>query len=119
MNPNRNGIEKTAADTASSAVATGAVAQASGSAHHAIDRAADAARPAVDQIASGAHAAVDSLAGAAISAADGIAQRSDQMHGFQQQLTASCRGYMRDQPLASLGLAVAAGFALSWVIRQR
>jgi ElaB/YqjD/DUF883 family membrane-anchored ribosome-binding protein len=117
MNPDKHAIEQNATGNGSSVAST--VAQASSGAHHAIDKAAEAARPAVEQIASGAHHAVDRLAGAANSAADSIGHRSDQVRDLQQQLSDSCRSYVRDKPIASLGIAVAVGFALSWVLRHR
>lgn len=105
-------------ETANGSVAR-TVERASAGAHHAIDRAADATRPAVEQIASGAHGAVDTLAGAASHAAESIGHRGEQMRDLQQRLSDSCRGYVRDKPIASLGIAIAAGFALSWMLRRR
>lgn len=92
---------------------------ASGNAHRAIDKASDAARPAVDQLASGAHHTVDRLAGAASYAAASLDARGDQLKNAQTRLIESCRTQLRDKPVATLGIAIAAGFLLSWVLRQR
>lgn len=92
---------------------------ASGGLHRAIDKAKDAARPAVDQLASGAHHTVERLAGAATHAADSLDARGAQLRNAQSRLVDSCRSQLRDQPLATIGVAVATGFFLNWLLRQR
>jgi ElaB/YqjD/DUF883 family membrane-anchored ribosome-binding protein len=37
----------------------------------------------------------------------------------QQRFSDSVRRYVHEQPMASLGMAVGAGFILSWLIRAR
>jgi ElaB/YqjD/DUF883 family membrane-anchored ribosome-binding protein len=102
---------------------SGAVARtvdnAASGAHKAIDNASDAVRPAIDQIAAGAHQAVDRLAGAAARAADTIDVKGVQLRDAQSRFTDSCRVRVREQPIASLGIAVAAGFLLSWLLIRR
>lgn len=93
--------------------------QASSTAHRAIDRASDAARPAVDRVTAGAHQVVDKLADAASSASQMLDTRSAQLKDAQQRLTESCRTYVREKPMTSLGYAVAAGFVLSWLLSRR
>ncbi len=97
----------------------GTVDQVSSGAHRAVDRAANAAAPAVDSMASGAHQVIDKVAGAAHSAAVGIENKGEQLHNAQMRFTESCRRYVNEQPIASLGMAVAAGFVLSWMFRSR
>ena len=87
--------------------------------HNAIDRATGAARPAVEQLAAGVHHAVDRLAGAATQAAEAIGTRSDQWKQAQTRFTETCSTQIREKPLASIGLAVAAGFLISWLMSQR
>ena len=103
--------------------AGGAVARtvdhATASAHHAIDKASDAARPAVDRVASGAHQTVEKIAGAATQAAETLDLKSEQLMDAQARLTETCRSYVRDNPVASLGIAVAAGFLLSRLLGPR
>lgn len=103
--------------------ATGAVTRtvdnAASGAHRAIDKASDAARPAVDSLAAGAHNAVNSLGNAANSAAHAIDQKGTQLHDAQLRLTESTRHMVRDNPLATIGVAVAAGFLLSWMLKAR
>lgn len=92
---------------------------ATASAHKAIDRATDATRPAVEQIATGAHQAVNRIAGAATQAAQTLDTRGGQLRDAQAEFAETCRGYVRDKPITSLGIAVAAGFLLSWVLSRR
>ena len=90
-----------------------AVDQASAGAHTVIDKVSDAARPMVDRVASGAHQAVDKIAGAAGQAAETLGVRGEQLKDAQMRAMEQCSGYVRDNPLASLGIAIAAGFLLS------
>jgi len=98
---------------------TRTVDQATSSAHRAIDKATDAARPTVDKVAAGAHNLVDKLAGAASTAADKLDTKSTQLKDAQARLTESARDYVRENPLAALGIAVAAGFLLSRMLSSR
>jgi ElaB/YqjD/DUF883 family membrane-anchored ribosome-binding protein len=93
--------------------------QASSGAHKAIDKATEAARPAVDKVATSAHQIVDRLAGAATSAADTLDTKTGQLRDAQARLADSCRDYVRENPIASLGIAVAAGFLLSRLLSSR
>jgi len=91
--------------------------QASTGAHDVIDKVSDAARPAVERIASGAHQAVDKIAGAAGQAAETLGVTGEQLKNAQVHAMEQCRGYVRDNPLMALGIAIAAGFLLSRVLR--
>ncbi|MDB5815160.1 MAG: hypothetical protein JWN23_2277 [Rhodocyclales bacterium] len=82
-------------------------------AHNTINKAADAARPAVDRLASGAHQAVDRLADVASSAADTLSVRGAQIRDAQAKLAGQARSYVSAHPLATVGIAVAAGFLIS------
>jgi ElaB/YqjD/DUF883 family membrane-anchored ribosome-binding protein len=98
---------------------TGKVDQASSSMHNSIDRASDAARPAVDRIASSAHQAVDNIAEAASHAADTLGEKSGQFKEVQARFMEDCNNYVRENPMASLGMAAAAGFLLSRMLSSR
>lgn len=87
--------------------------QATARAHTVIDKASDAARPMVDRVASGAHQAVDRIGSAAGQAAETLGAKGEQLMDAQSRAMEQCRGYVRDNPLASLGIAIAAGFVLS------
>jgi ElaB/YqjD/DUF883 family membrane-anchored ribosome-binding protein len=96
-----------------------AVDQASTGAHEVIDKVSDATRPAVDRIASGAHQAVDKIASTAGQAAATLGVTGEQVKNAQIQAMEQCRGYVRDNPLMALGIAIAAGFVLSRVLSIR
>jgi len=82
-------------------------------AHKVIDKVSDAARPVVERIAAGAHQTVDRIAGATGQAADAIGVTSGKLRNAQVRATEQCRGYIRDYPFTTLGVAIAAGFLLS------
>jgi ElaB/YqjD/DUF883 family membrane-anchored ribosome-binding protein len=88
-------------------------------AHDAIDKVSDAARPAVDRIASGAHQAVDKVASVAAQAAETLGVKGEQLKDMQTRAMEQCRVYVRENPVASLGIAVAAGYLLSRLLRSR
>ena len=87
------------------------------SAHRLIDSAA--ARPTVDRISAGAHQAVDRLAEAAAMAADSLDTRGRQLRAAQSRLIDNCYSTLREKPVSSLGVAVAAGFLLGWYLKRR
>jgi hypothetical protein len=76
-------------------------------------------QPGVERLAQGAHQAVDRFAGTAGQIADTLAVNGAQLKGMSARVGDSCRAQVRDHPLATLGLAVAAGFALNWLMRVR
>ena len=92
---------------------TQAVDDASASVHDAIENVTASSRPAIDRMASGAHQAVEKIATAASDAAASLGVKADGLNDVQARITEECRGYVRDNPLASLGFALAAGFVLS------
>ena len=92
---------------------------ASSSAHSAIDKVSSAVKPAVDRIADGAHQAVDKFAVTASDAAESLSVKANQLRDGHARMTEECRGYVRAKPLASLGIALAAGFVLSRLISSR
>jgi ElaB/YqjD/DUF883 family membrane-anchored ribosome-binding protein len=96
-----------------------AVEQAGTGAHNAIESASDAAHPAVDRVAFGAHQAVDRVAGVAGHAAQSLDLKGEQFKDAQARVLDQCRGYVRANPLASLGIAVAAGYLLSRLLGSR
>lgn len=92
---------------------------AAASAHDAITKASDAARPAVEGLASGAHHVVDKLAGSATHMAESLDAKGEQLQAAQSRLIETCRAHLRDHPVASLAVAVAAGYMLNWWLKQR
>jgi ElaB/YqjD/DUF883 family membrane-anchored ribosome-binding protein len=85
------------------------------SAHNEINATAEAAGPALERVATGAHHAVDSADRVAANAAQAL----EAMGVKGEQAAASGIGYLREHPLLSLGLAVAAGYVLSRLLASR
>jgi ElaB/YqjD/DUF883 family membrane-anchored ribosome-binding protein len=73
----------------------------------------------IDNASKSAHAAVDKIASAGNQAAETIGEKGEQLKKTEQQMMENCRGYVRDNPIKSLGLAVAAGFLLSRLLSGR
>ena len=93
--------------------------QASTGAHDVIDKVSDAARPVVDRFASGAHQAVDKIASVAGQAAESLGVKGEQLKKMQAQAMEQCRGYVRDNPVTAVGIAIAAGNLLSRLLSSR
>ena len=75
--------------------------------------------PVVERVAAGAHDAVDKAAGAATKAAKLIGKKGDILIAAPEQYLESCRERVRENPLAAMGIAVAAGIALSFLLSRR
>ncbi len=102
----------------------GALNRASSGAHTAVDSiAGDAdhmarkAKPAIDQVATIAHHAVDNAAEAVAPTANWLFDKGENLHSAQKKLVADSRSYVSNNPLKSVGVAVAAGFLFSRFIR--
>lgn len=104
--------------------AEGVVSRASSSAHATVnsiagaaDEAARKAKPAIDRVAAMAHQAVDKAAGAAAPTADWLTERRESLNATQEKLVAGASSYVSANPLKAVGIALAAGFLLSRIIR--
>ncbi len=84
-------------------------------AHSGINAASEAAHPAIDRVASGAHKVVDNADQVAAHAAEAIGKAG--VKG--EELVAAGTSYMREHPLLTLGVAVAAGYVLSRLMSSR
>ncbi len=73
----------------------------------------------IEKASKSAHEAVDKIASATNQAAEALEEKGNQLKNAEQQLMDNCRGYVRDNPITSLGLAVAAGFLLSRLLSGR
>ena len=73
----------------------------------------------IDKAADSAHEAVDQIANAGNQAAEALGAKGEQLKNAEQQLMVNCCDYVRDNPITSLGIAVAAGFLLSRVLSGR
>lgn len=96
-----------------------ALSNASRNAHSAINQASEAVRPKLDHLAESAHQTVDKLAGVAGRAADTFDVKAEKIKDAQNRLVENCRTQIRENPIATIGAAVAAGFLLSWMLKQR
>ncbi len=90
-------------------------------AHQTVDdlarRATDKAGPAIDRVARAAHQTVDKVAQAAQPAAEWIGGSAERLKQTQDQVLASCRDYVRERPLVTLGVALAAGYLIGRIAR--
>jgi ElaB/YqjD/DUF883 family membrane-anchored ribosome-binding protein len=60
-----------------------------------------------------AHEAGDKIASATSQAAETLGEKGEQLMNAEQRLMKNCQRYVRDNPVTSLGIAVATGFLLS------
>jgi len=73
----------------------------------------------IDKVSKFAHEAGDKIADATSHAAEAIGEKGKQMKNAEKRMMENCRGYVRDNPITSLGIAVAAGFLLSRLLSRR
>ncbi len=67
----------------------------------------------IDKASDYAHGAVDKIADMSYQAAEVIGEKGDQLRTAEQELVENYRNYIRECPIKSVGIAVAAGFLLS------
>ena len=92
--------------------------------HGAVDKMAaaadDAARkvkPAIDRVAQIAHQTVNNVADVARPTADWLSEQGSSLKATQRKVAADASQYVSAHPWKSLGLALAAGFLISRLIR--
>jgi ElaB/YqjD/DUF883 family membrane-anchored ribosome-binding protein len=66
-----------------------------------------------------AHEAVDKVASAATHATEAFGQKSESVKKAEKRLLKDYTNYTRDNPITSLGIALAAGFLISRVLSGR
>ena len=88
-------------------------------AHQGIDKATQAAGPAVDRLSSSAHGAVDRISSYASQARERFSGTASHYKDMQSQVVADTRQRIREQPMAALAIAAAAGFLLRSLLRGR
>jgi ElaB/YqjD/DUF883 family membrane-anchored ribosome-binding protein len=67
----------------------------------------------IERVSEGAHDAVDRVASVAKSAANRVGEMNEQWMSAKDEWIDTTRGYVREHPLAALGIAVAVGYLLS------
>lgn len=78
-----------------------------------VDRAANSAHQAVDRVAAKVNPAVERVRAAAHGSADTLQSKLGELDTVREEWTESCRAYVRERPITSIGVAVLAGFLLS------
>lgn len=73
----------------------------------------------VDRMASSAHDAVDKIAGATNNAADSLSRKGQEIKALEERWLLKVRDYVQDNPVQSLGIAVASGYLLSRIFSNR
>ena len=86
--------------------------------HEAIDKTAQAAAPVMERLSSTAHSAVDRLSGFASQASSRFSGGASQFKDVQSQVVADTRQRIREQPMAALAIAAAAGFLLRQLLQR-
>lgn len=73
----------------------------------------------IDRLSQGAHQAVDRATSAASSMAERVGQKGDEWMEMKDNWVEGARDYVREHPIAALGIAVAAGYLFSMISRGR
>jgi ElaB/YqjD/DUF883 family membrane-anchored ribosome-binding protein len=73
----------------------------------------------LDKVSDSAHEAYDKITRASSHAVDVIGEKGEQLKKSEQRLMKNCRGYISDNPITSVSIAVAAGFLLSRLLCRR
>jgi ElaB/YqjD/DUF883 family membrane-anchored ribosome-binding protein len=83
------------------------------------DKVADFAHDTIDTVTNATHQAKEAFADASNHARETFDEKSDQLINAEQCMVKNCRGYIRDNPITSLGIAMAGGFLLSRLLSGR
>jgi len=71
----------------------------------------------LDKVSDTAQEAFARIADATSQTAEMLGEKGEQLLNAEQRLMKSCRGYVRDNPMVSLGIAVAVGLMLSRLLK--
>ena len=71
----------------------------------------------IERVSDGAHRVVDQATDRVNSLADRFGEKADELMEIKDDWLDATRGYVRDHPVASLGIAIAAGYLLSAILR--
>jgi ElaB/YqjD/DUF883 family membrane-anchored ribosome-binding protein len=67
----------------------------------------------MDKLSSAAEEASEKIAGATRQAAEALGEKGEQLRELEEQFMKECRDCIRNHPITSIGIALAAGFVLS------
>jgi ElaB/YqjD/DUF883 family membrane-anchored ribosome-binding protein len=73
----------------------------------------------IERTTSGAHEAVDRVAQTASAYAERFGEKAEEWLEMKDNWVEGAREYVREHPVAALGIAVAAGYVLSMLMRSR
>jgi len=77
-----------------------------------------ASKQQVDRLSQTAHQSVDRAAQAASSVADRVSEKYEELHAMQEDWVEAGREYVKEHPVAAIGMALAAGYLLSMLMRR-
>lgn len=113
-------LETTAHQTVDSIADAGASVQAGATqAHDTIHAAVGTARPRLERVLSGTHNAVETLSRLAVVAAETVGEKSAHLKDAHVQMMAKGRMQVREKPAVAIGLALATGFILGRILKNR
>ena len=72
-----------------------------------------------DKVSHSAHEAYDKIADATSQVAEALGEKGDPQKKAEEQLMKNCCGYISDNPITSVSIAVAAGFLLNRLLSRR
>jgi len=73
----------------------------------------------VHDVADYAHEATDKIANATTQAVEALGEKGEQLLNAEQKLMKSCGKYVRANPVTSIGIMIAVGFALGGILSRR
>ena len=73
----------------------------------------------IERVSDGAHRVVDQAANRASAIADRFGEKADELMEMKEDWLETARDYVRDHPVAALGIALAAGYLLNTLTRSR
>jgi ElaB/YqjD/DUF883 family membrane-anchored ribosome-binding protein len=73
----------------------------------------------IDRVSETAHEYVDRAASTAASAAERLGEKADEWMTMKDDWVEGAREYVREHPVAALGIAAAAGYLLSILMRSK
>ena len=73
----------------------------------------------IDRLSQGAHQAVDRAASVASSMSERVGQKGEELMELKDNWVEGAAEYVREHPIAALGIAAAAGYLFSMITRWR